>query len=82
MDGDLQNDPNDIPKMLQYYGEYDMVNGWRRKRKDSLSKKLASRIGYIFRNLLIGDVIKDTGCGLKVMKTAILKKIKMYKRIT
>jgi dolichol-phosphate mannosyltransferase len=79
LDADLQNDPNDIPEMLKFYGKYDMINGWRKKRKDSFSKKIGSKIGNFIRNKITGEEINDTGCGLKVMKTSILKKIKMYK---
>jgi len=45
MDADLQNDPRDIPMMLEYYKNYDLVNGWRKNRKDTFSKKLAGKIG-------------------------------------
>lgn len=79
MDGDLQNDPHDIPRMLQLYGEYDMVNGWRKNRRDTLSRRLASRIGNAVRNRLTGDAIRDTGCSLKVMRASMAKKIKMYR---
>lgn len=79
LDGDLQNDPKDIPRMLEYYGEYDMINGWRKQRNDSIFKKVGSKIGNFFRNIMTNETIKDTGCGLKVMKTDILKRIKMYK---
>jgi dolichol-phosphate mannosyltransferase len=50
LDGDLQNDPSDLPAMLALYGEYDMVTGWRHNRKDSLSKKIGSWVGNTFRN--------------------------------
>jgi len=78
MDADLQNDPADLPKMLRYYGEYDMVTGWRHQRQDSLSKKIASRIGNGFRNWLTNETIHDTGCSLKVMRAEMLKRIKMF----
>lgn len=79
MDADLQNDPKDVLNMIEYYGEYDCVNGWRKNRKDTLSKKIASRIGNFIRNLFIKDNIKDTGCSLKILNSRIVKKIKMYK---
>ncbi|TYO97694.1 dolichol-phosphate mannosyltransferase [Geothermobacter ehrlichii] len=78
MDADLQNDPADLPEMLRYYGEYDMVIGWRHQRQDSLSKKIASRIGNGFRNWLTNENIHDTGCSLKVMRADMLKRIKMF----
>jgi dolichol-phosphate mannosyltransferase len=79
LDGDLQNDPSDIPAMIALYGEYDMVNGWRHDRKDTLSKKIGSWIGNTFRNGMTGETIRDTGCSLKVMRASMLKRIKMYR---
>jgi len=79
MDADLQNDPADIPEMLKYYGEYDMVTGWRFNRKDTNAKKLASKFGNKIRNSIIKDNVHDTGCSLKVMRASMLKKVKMYK---
>lgn len=79
MDADLQNDPADIPMLLEQFGPYDMVNGWRKNRQDSLSKKISSRIGNCVRNLLTDENINDTGCSLKVMRADMLKKIKMYR---
>lgn len=79
MDADLQNDPADIPMLLQQFGPYDMVNGWRKNRQDSLSKKISSRIGNYVRNVLTDENINDTGCSLKVMRADLLKKIKMYR---
>ncbi|ORJ55845.1 glycosyltransferase family 2 protein [Geothermobacter hydrogeniphilus] len=79
MDADLQNDPADLPEMLRYYGDYDMVTGWRYNRQDSLSKKIGSRIGNGFRNWLTSENIHDTGCSLKVMRAEMLKRIKMFR---
>lgn len=79
MDADLQNDPKDIPRLLQFYGEYQMINGWRKNRRDTFSKKIGSKIGNFVRNMFVHDNIKDTGCSLKVMDTVMLKRIKMYK---
>jgi dolichol-phosphate mannosyltransferase len=79
MDADLQNDPADVPKLLQYFGEYDMVNGWRADRQDTLSKKIGSRIGNSVRNRLTWETIHDTGCSLKVMRASMLKRIRMFR---
>jgi len=79
MDADLQNDPADIPELLAHFGPYDMVNGWRRERRDTLSKKVSSRIGNFIRNRLTNESIHDTGCSLKVMRADMLKNIKMYR---
>lgn len=79
MDADLQNDPADIPMLLEQFGRYDMVNGWRKNRQDSLAKKISSRIGNYVRNRLTDEHINDTGCSLKVMRADLLKKIKLYR---
>ncbi len=79
LDADLQNDPADIPRMLAYYGDYDMVNGWRYNRQDTLSKKISSKIGNFVRNKLTWETIHDTGCSLKIMNATMLKRVKIYK---
>lgn len=80
MDGDLQNDPQDIPKMLEYAvsGEYDVVTGIRQKRKDSLIKKIPSKIAnFLVRRVTKLD-IKDNGCALKVFTRDIAKDLNLY----
>jgi glycosyltransferase involved in cell wall biosynthesis len=69
LDGDLQNDPADIPLLLAKIEEgYDVVSGWRHQRKDKLMKKLASRLANIVRGILIQDQIHDSGCSLKAYR--------------
>lgn len=80
MDGDLQNDPSDIPQMLQYAlsGEYDLITGIRQKRKDSLVKKIPSKIAnFLVRRVTKLD-IKDNGCALKVFSRDIAKGLNLY----
>ncbi|MFT4831661.1 MAG: glycosyltransferase involved in cell wall biosynthesis [Psychroserpens sp.] len=80
MDGDLQNDPSDIPHMLSYAigGEYDVVTGIRQKRKDSLAKKIPSKIAnFLVRRVTKLD-IKDNGCALKVFTKDIAKDLNLY----
>lgn len=80
MDGDLQNDPADIPSMLSYVvnGEYDVVTGIRQKRKDSIIKKIPSRIAnFLVRRVTKLD-IKDNGCALKVFTKDIAKDLNLY----
>lgn len=79
LDADLQNDPSDIPALCAYLDRYDMVTGWRVKRNDNLVRRFSSRFANGVRNLLLRETIKDTGCGLKIMKAAYLKRVKMYK---
>lgn len=78
MDGDLQNDPNDIPKLLEKMGEYDLVCGWRWNRKDKLLKRISSTIANHVRRKTCGDRFKDIGCSLKAYKRECLDKIKLY----
>ncbi|MEL6918874.1 MAG: glycosyltransferase family 2 protein, partial [Bacteroidota bacterium] len=80
MDGDLQNDPSDIPQMLQFAvdGEYDVITGIRQKRKDSLGKKIPSKIAnFLVRRVTKLD-IKDNGCALKVFTKDIAKELNLY----
>lgn len=80
MDGDLQNDPSDIPQMLNYAvnDDYDVVTGIRQKRKDSLVKKIPSKIAnFLVRRVTKLD-IKDNGCALKVFTKEIAKDLNLY----
>ncbi|WP_291868806.1 glycosyltransferase family 2 protein [Maribacter sp.] len=80
MDGDLQNDPSDIPQMLSYAvaGEHDVITGIRQKRKDSLVKKIPSKIAnFLVRRVTKLD-IKDNGCALKVFTKDIAKELNLY----
>jgi len=80
MDGDLQNDPVDIPRMLDKLEEgYDLVSGWRKNRKDKLIiRKIPSKIA----NKIICSVTRvklhDTGCSLKAFRSEIIKRINLY----
>jgi len=80
MDGDLQNDPADIPKFIEKINEgYDIVCGWRHKRQDKL---ISRRIPSVVANWLIGKItgvpIKDNGCSLKAYRAGIIKSIPLY----
>jgi glycosyltransferase involved in cell wall biosynthesis len=80
MDGDLQNDPKDIPKLLNKVNEgYDVVCGWRRDRKD---KKVTRIIPSKVANWLIGKItgvyIHDNGCSLKAYRNSIIKSVRLY----
>jgi glycosyltransferase involved in cell wall biosynthesis len=80
MDGDLQNDPSDIPQMLEFAlsGEYDLITGIRQKRKDSLVKKIPSKIAnFLVRRVTKLD-IKDNGCALKIFTKEIAKGLNLY----
>jgi dolichol-phosphate mannosyltransferase len=69
MDGDLQNDPADISRMLGEIDKgFDLVCGYRAKRKDTLSKRLTSRFANFVRSRFTRDGVRDTGCTLKAMR--------------
>jgi glycosyltransferase involved in cell wall biosynthesis len=80
IDADLQNDPRDIPTMLEYLKEeYDMVTGWRQKRDDSWVKQITSKIANKIRNGLSGESIQDSGCTFRAYKRECLQNLKLYK---
>jgi glycosyltransferase involved in cell wall biosynthesis len=80
MDGDRQNDPADIPGMLNYLTEnnLDVVSGWRKDRKDPFSKHFVSRGANLLRKLLINDGIHDSGCSLKIYRRDAFNGISLY----
>ena len=80
MDGDLQNDPKDIPRLIQHMEEhgYDCVSGWRKNRQDSLGKKFVSRGALFFRSIILKDNIHDSGCALKIYKKECFENISLY----
>jgi dolichol-phosphate mannosyltransferase len=79
MDGDLQNDPRDIPRLMEALEKADVVVGWRVHRRDSLVKRWTSRAGNHIRNLLTHEKIRDTGCSLKAFRRNVLEEIKLFK---
>ncbi len=80
LDGDLQNDPRDIPKLLKKLDEgYDLVVGWRFRRKDKLiSRKIPSRIANWLITKVTGIPIRDNGCSLKAYRADVIKKLPLY----
>ncbi|MFA6184265.1 MAG: glycosyltransferase family 2 protein [Parcubacteria group bacterium] len=79
MDGDLQNDPADINKLLDKIAEgFDVVSGWRFQRKDSLSKKIFSRGANLLRKFFIQDNIHDSGCSLKAYKRECFNDLELF----
>ncbi len=80
MDGDGQNDPADIPAMINQLLDtgVDVVSGWRKNRKDSFMKRFVSRGANLLRYLLVHDGIHDSGCSLKVYKRECFKGVNLY----
>jgi glycosyltransferase involved in cell wall biosynthesis len=78
LDGDLQNDPRDIPRMLALARRKDIVSGWRRKRKDAfLTRYLPSAIANWLIGIVTGVRLHDNGCSLKVYRATVVKPLKL-----
>lgn len=78
IDADLQTTPEDFNLLLEHVDRYEMVMGIRTGRKDSLVKNMSSRIANGFRRSMTHDGVEDTGCPLKVLKTAYAKRIPFF----
>lgn len=78
IDADLQTDPNDIFTLMPYLAEYDFANGMRVNRRDTLVKKVSSRVGNGVRNWLTGDTIYDTGCPMKLFKLEVARSFYLF----
>ena len=80
MDGDGQNDPADIPRIINHLEEHvlDIVSGWRKNRKDTISKKITSRIANFLRGILIHDGIHDSGCTMKIYTKESVSELSLF----
>ena len=78
LDADLQNPPEEIPRLIEAAQGYDLVFGRRQKRLDSSLKRLASRIGNMTRDVITGHHVADTGCSLKIYRRLALRRIPMF----
>ncbi|MGB9928043.1 MAG: glycosyltransferase family 2 protein [Methanosarcina sp.] len=78
MDGDLQDDPKEIPRFLDKLNEYDMVSGWKNNRQDPVSKTLPSRIFNKMTRCITGVKINDFNCGFKAYRKEVVKNISLY----
>lgn len=80
IDGDLQNDPADIPRLIAEIDRgADLVCGYRAKRKDTLVKRLTSRIANFVRSRFTKDYVRDTGCTLKAMRRECIAALVPFK---
>jgi dolichol-phosphate mannosyltransferase len=80
IDGDLQNDPADIPRLIDEVARGgDLVCGYRVKRKDTVVKRLTSRIANFIRSRFTKDGVRDTGCTLKAMKRECIATLVPFK---
>ena len=78
MDADLQNDPEEIPRLLPMLDGFDMINGWRQKRHDSKFRLVQTRIANGVRNWLSQETIHDSACSMKVYRRHCLEGIQLY----
>ena len=78
LDGDLQNDPAEIPRLARMLSDFDVVCGIRTRRQDTWWKRRSSRIANGFRNWMTGDDIVDTGCTLKAYRRECVERLELY----
>jgi glycosyltransferase involved in cell wall biosynthesis len=80
MDGDMQNDPADVPRLLEKLGDgYDVVTGWRKDRKDKFwSRRLPSLVANWIIGLITGVPIHDNGCSLKAYRASVIRSVMLY----
>lgn len=82
LDGDLQNDPADIPRLLDELEKgADLVCGYRAKRKDTTVKRITSRVANFVRSRFVGDGIRDTGCTLKALRSECVEALVPFKGV-
>jgi len=81
LDGDLQNDPSDLPNLINNYvlnSDISLIGGIRVKRKDNIIKRITSLIANNFRSALLKDNCSDTGCGLKIFNKKIFLRLPFF----
>jgi glycosyltransferase involved in cell wall biosynthesis len=79
MDADLQDDPKEIPLLIEAMGDsYDLISGWKKQRHDSVVFALPSRIANAITSLLTGLNIHDLNCGLKLYRNEVVQELKIY----
>lgn len=83
IDADLQNDPADIPALVDKLDAegVDMVIGWRQKRQDTWVKRLSSKFANRVRNWWTRETVRDTGCSLKAMRTPAARRLTVFKNM-
>ncbi len=78
LDADLQNDPADIPRLLERIGEHDVVSGVRTRRQDSWVRRISSRIANGIRNRVTHESVTDVGCTLRAARAEYLRRIPVF----
>ena len=79
LDADLQNDPADIPRLLEGLDAADCVNGVRIERHDTWFRRLSSRVANAVRNWVTGDTVTDVGCSLRAMRREFVVRVKPFR---
>ncbi|MFH1593609.1 MAG: glycosyltransferase family 2 protein [Candidatus Omnitrophota bacterium] len=79
MDGDLQNDPTDIPRFLEEIEKgFDVVSGWRRKRMDPFARRILSKLANCLISMVLGVKLHDYGCAIKAFRKGVVKNLNLY----
>ena len=79
MDADLQDDPNEIPGLINELKKgYDLVSGWKKKRRDPITKTIPSKFFNFVTSVMTGIPIHDFNCGLKAYRKEVVKEVKVY----
>lgn len=79
MDADLQDDPGEVPRLIEKLNEgYDVVSGWKKKRNDPLGKTLPSKVFNSLVSWLSGVKLRDHNCGFKIYKREVFEEVKLY----
>ncbi len=81
LDGDLQYDPADIAALLPLADDYDLVCGYRRRRLDTVVRRLSSRIANWIRNILLRDGVRDTGCSFKIFRRRVVERLPLFRNM-
>jgi dolichol-phosphate mannosyltransferase len=79
LDADLQNDPADIPRMIEQLEHADVVNGVRADRQDDWVRKLSSKVANRFRNRMTRETVTDVGCSLRVMRASFATRVNLLR---
>ena len=79
LDSDLQDDPNEIPRLIEILESgYDLVSGWKKNRKDPFSKRVPSKFFNFITRILTGIKLHDFNCGLKAYRKSVVKSLDIY----
>lgn len=80
IDGDGQNDPRDIPRLVEMIrsGQVDMANGYRMRRQDSLTRKVSSWVANTFRNAVTGRTVRDVGCSTRAFRRECVECLPLF----